>query len=96
MNPDNPDELRRRLLEWRDVPAPDAGLAARVQRDVAANRLRTGGVIPLRFALAGMALGMLVGVAAAEWYHSRAEAARMAEMPQSYLAWIDPLTTARR
>ncbi len=95
MSPDNPDELRHRLLEWRDVPAPDAGLAGRVQRDVATNRQRAGGIIPLRFALTGMALGMLLGVVTVEWYHSRAEAAGTPDMPRRYVAWIDPLSTSR-
>jgi hypothetical protein len=99
MKPDTPDQLRQVLQEWRDVPASDAGLAARVLRDVAAGASRqragAGGVIPLRFALAGLALGALVGVAAVEWRISRAEAAGSTEMPQRYLAWIDPLSASK-
>jgi anti-sigma factor RsiW len=96
MKPDTPDELRDMLHEWSDVPAPDAGLAARVQREVAAGtsarRTDTGSIIPLRFAVAGLALGVLVGAAAVEWRKSRVEEA---EMPQRYLAWIAPLSTSK-
>jgi len=93
------DKLRHVLHEWSDVPAPDAGLAAQVLRDVGAKargqRATGGGFIPFRFALAGMALGLLVGVTAVEWRKSRAEAAMAAEMPQRYAAWIAPTAAAK-
>ncbi len=96
MKPDTPDELRHMLHEWSDVPVPDSGLAALVQRDVAAGtnarRAGAGSIIPLRFAVVGVALGVLVGAAAVEWRKSRVEET---EMPQRYLAWIDPLSTSK-
>lgn len=95
MNPDNPDKPCRRLLEWRYVPAPDADLARRVQRDIAASRQRARGVMPLRFALTSVALGMLLGVAAVEWYHFCAKAAGTPDMPQLYLVWIDPMSASK-
>lgn len=96
MKPDPLDPLSRVLHEWRDVPAADAGLAARMQRDLAVRtRGRRAGPaagMQLRYALAGVTLGLLLGVAAVEWHESRTEAK---QMPQHYLAWIDPLPASR-
>ena len=88
-----PEDLRRLLREWRELPAGDPGLAARVAREVAAAGARPGwgaaSGLSLRLALAGVAAGAVGGVALAEWRAQRVEAI---EMPQRYIAWIDPVS----
>jgi hypothetical protein len=92
MNSTEAEKLRRLMREWRNVPAPDAGLAMRVGSEVAASRNQaTGRPLPWRLALAGVALGALLGAGVGETRKSRIEAAQSADMRQSYLTWINPL-----
>lgn len=85
----NSDDLRAVLREWRDVPADDPALGGRVLREIRGEaRGRSRRVMPLRLALAGIAAGVLCGVSVAEWRAQRVDAR---DMPQRYIAWIDPL-----
>ena len=100
MNP--PDDLRRILREWRDVPDAAPELAASVTRELerrarlktrwwnGANLAGLGEHWP-RLAVACVALGIVIGVAGAEW--RRAREAR--DMPARYVRWIDPANFPR-
>lgn len=94
-----PEDLRKLLREWRDAPAPDPDLAARVAEEIADGppheRVGSGRLISLRLALTGVAVGTVCGVAAAEW---RAQRVETRQMPQQYITWIDPVaaTTTER
>ncbi len=95
MNPEAND-LSGLLREWREAPVGDPTLAERVVREIRGGTVRSrrtaGAIFSLRMAVAGIAAGVVCGVALAEWRAQRVDAS---QMPQRYLAWIDPQTGER-
>ena len=89
-----PDDLRSVLETWRELPPCDPGLGERVLRDVAGKaKGREMRGLSLRLAVAVVVAGVTGGVVVAEW---RARHRDTVEMPQRYLAWIDPLPPSPR